>query len=410
MSDKKRSFLNDYEKFRALLRPVFFLGSYTIDEFLKLEELGIKKTQYQNYKIIAEDIIEKLSSHKENNKSALKYDVEQFEKNYNYLSESYFIKSLTPLEAGITISILLMLNISDGYEESELIELLYGQEEKTVKSKIRSMEDNGLITRCGSKYRIIDNPLLDLSNRDFQMLLYFVDFQKSRIYPNCFGAFLYSSMCRIYEKRFSCEYESPFVLKCNYLGNILDDEIQWELLRAIYAHKTVSFRYRLNRNNTVKDIIPCRLLTEDQLNRVYLMGIRRTSRGDKKRFYRLDKISYLEITGEQPDNYTDEYVKSFYIESMQDSFSNIPVSSQKQTLLKLKYVSSMENEIRRQFSSVTFDKQHHIAEVLVKTDDNVLNPWLRYHAGTIEILNDCSIKAELDQEMQEMKKLYGIIS
>ena len=128
MSDNKnRSFLSEYETFRSLLRTIFFFGSFTIDDFLLLEDLNIKKTQYQNYKIIAEDIIERLSSHKEHSKTALKYDVEQFADNYNELVESFFIKTLTSLEAGMTIAILLRLSSSEWCTDKELYDFFDDQ-------------------------------------------------------------------------------------------------------------------------------------------------------------------------------------------------------------------------------------------------------------------------------------------
>ena len=413
MSDNKnRSFLSEYETFRSLLRTIFFFGSFTIDDFLLLEDLNIKKTQYQNYKIIAEDIIERLSSHKEHSKTALKYDVEQFADNYNELVESFFIKTLTSLEAGMTIAILLRLSSSEWCTDKELYDFFDDQNEKTVKIKVQAMIENGLIIAEGFKYRIADNPLRDLSKKDFQRLLCFVDFQKSRIYPNCFGAFLFSVMRRLYERRYSCIYESPFVMKCNHLGNILDDEIQWDLIQAILLRKTVSFQYKntINTNREIRDMIPIKLVTEGQQNRVYLFGIRRTSRGDKKRFYRLDKISRLEITGCMPDQYAEDYMQEVYRTALQYSFSHIPISEQNTTVLELSFDPCMRTELERQFSCITFDDERHIAAITVQAKDNVLNPWLRAYADKVKILNDCPIKDKFEEEMREMKKLYGIVS
>ncbi len=355
MSDaKNRSFLSEYEKFRTLLRTIFFFGSFTVDDFLLLEDLGIRKTQYQNYKIIAEDIIERLSSHREKSKAALKYDVEQFEMNYNDLSESYFIKTLTPLEASMTIVVLLTLGRKEACSESELYNPFQNQDEKTIKAKLNTMIENELITFDGSQYRIAENPLNTLTQQDFLRLLCFVDFQKNRIYPNCFGSFLFSIMCHLYERFFSCPYESPFVMKSNHLGNILDDEIQWGLLQAIHTRQTVSFLYKSNRNtlHDIKDMIPCMLITEGQQNRVYLFGIRRTSRGDRKRFYRLDKISELQSTGNIPEHYSETYLQSFYHESIQHSFSHIPISEQNDTVLELSFDPCMRRELERQFNCI----------------------------------------------------------
>lgn len=412
--DKNRSFLNEYEKFRTLLRTVFFYGSFTIDDFLKLESLGIKKGQFQNYKIIAEDIIDKLSSHKEKRKDALKYDVEQFEMNYNYLSESFYIKTLGAFEANLTIAIMLLLSLSEGVTKTKLYDLLNGQEEKTVAARIDTMLDNGLIAYDNGRYRIVENPLNALSKKDFLRLLTFIDFQKNRIYPTCFGSFLFSSMLHLYEQLFHCTYESPFVMKSNHLGNILDDEIQWKLLTAISLRKTVSFQYEKpsGNNNEIHDIIPYRLLTEGQQNRVYLFGIRRKASGGKKRFYRLDKISHLSISGNIPENDSDSYIQGVYQSAMTELFSHVPVTNDKlgSTELLLAFDPCMRSELERQFSCITIDDQAHTAKIMVKANDNVLNPWLRAHADTVKILNDCPIKTAFDTEMQELKKRYGIIS
>ena len=409
---KNRSFLSEYEKFRSLLRTVFFFGSFTIDDFLEIEDLDIGKTQYQNYKTIAEDIIDKLSSHREKNKAALKYDVEQFEANYNDLSESFFLKTLTPLEAGMTITVLLKLSHTEGCSESELFDLFEALDEKTVKLKLRSMVNNGLVLYDGSKYRIAVHSLNTLSQQEFLRLLCFVDFQKSRIYPNCFGAFLFSTLRRLYEREYSCTYESPFVIKSNHLGNILDDEIQWDLLQAILSRKAVAFQYRINRNsfNRITDMIPYKLVTEGQQNRVYLFGIRRTSQGDKKRFYRLDKISQLKITGTIPEKYSEAYMQSFYQDAIQYSFSHIPISEAEIVRLELAFDPEMRNELLRQFCCISIDDKTHIATVSVRANDNAMNPWLRAYADKIKILNDCPVKERFAKEIQEMKKLYGIVS
>ena len=182
-SDKNRSFFTDYEKFRKFLKINFYYNSLS-SEGIKdyIDEINSNST-YSQYRNNAESTSNgKMSFPKYNRKKSIKYDVNQFESDYNVLADSFRLKTLTSFEAIISIYILLFL--SQGGKTKNEIDNLFNTKSgdtKSISNKLSNMLTYGLIYKEGHKYFLNNSYFSDLDNSELLKLTNYVDFMKAII-------------------------------------------------------------------------------------------------------------------------------------------------------------------------------------------------------------------------------------
>jgi predicted DNA-binding transcriptional regulator YafY len=400
--NKNRSFLTDFENFREFLKVNFdycSLSSEKIGDYI--EKIG--KTKYNEYKNKAEYIGSKrIVFPKINGKKAFKYDLNQFESDYNELADSFQLKTLTAYEANCIIYLLVLL-YDNPMSANDILDKLNLDDRKTVDKHLKNMSEYGLLEKNKSVYSVPENPFRNMDEDTLLKILNYVDFMKNIISPQALGYFLFNSIKGIYEAKTGKDYLSPFQFRYSHLANILDDDVMWTLLNAIHQRKLISYTYR---DKSQKTICPVKIFTENEYNRIYLFGINQFGR---IKILRISKMYNTEILKKEniSEEQFSEYLKKYEC-IKKYSFSGKLDSVNKCEKVRLKfYKMNTKKQIAHDFGSVEFIGNN-IAEVTI-AKKNMIIPWLRSNLGQVEVLDE-ELSAILKNDIMEMKKIYGIIS
>lgn len=414
MSEKKnRSFFHDdsYEKFRYFLKLNFYYC--TLSKEQQAENINpIGPTKYSYYKDIIEMIASgKIAFPKYNKKKAFKYDVSQFESDYNVLANSFQLRTTTPLETCLTIHILSIL-VDNPMTIEKIKEKIINSNEAdgekssaTIENKVKKMHKYGLISFENKKYYVDKNIFYSMDEDLLLKLLNMADFMKNLVYPEVSGYNLFDIMKKVYEDRICEDYYSPFQFKYSHLLNILDDGVLWMLIEAIEKKQYISFNYDGKKRER---IIPVKLFTENEYSRRYLFAVKPFRNSFKIFIFRLSKIYDLKVMKKEKSISDEEFKKyrDIYESEKGYSFSGKLDSSAGREVIRLKYKGRLKKQIMRDFSCVKFEKGN-IAEVVV-TNKKMVIPYLRANMGLIETTDE-ELSQKINSEIEEMKKIYGII-
>ena len=102
----------------------------------------------------------------------------------------------------------------------------------------------------------------------------------------------------------------------------------------------------------------------------------------------------------------EEYLEKYKSEK-EYSFLGKMDSSKNTDTLEIKYKKKMKEQLKRDFECIEFGKNN-TATVTVK-NKKMMIPYLRANMGLIETTNE-EISGKIKSEIEEMKKIYGIIS
>lgn len=405
--ERNRSFFKEdtYETFRKFLKINFYyctLSQKQQSEYVKY----IGTTQYNHYRGIIERISEgKISFKKYNKKKAFKYDVSQFTSDYNVLANSFQLKTITASQTCLTIYILCVLAKSSLTRKGIVAAIADGIDEKTIVSRIKSMKEAGLISYDGEKYFIEESIFYSMDESLLLRLLNMVDFMKNLVYPEALGYNLFDIIKKIYDDRLCVDYYSPFQFKYSHLANILDDNVLWSLIEAIEERQYISFTYK---NEKKERIIPVKLFTENEYARRYLFAVKKFGNNYKKFIFRLSEIYNIKVMEKEVSVSEEEFEKllEMYETESGYSFSGKIAPSSKTVPIKLRYKGRLKNQIERDFSNVKFEKGN-TAEILIKNKKMII-PYLRSNMQLIQSTDE-ELSQQVNSEIMEMKKLYGII-
>ena len=400
---KDRSSMKDFESFRIYLKKIYEYCSFNADDFKNLD-VEIGKSKYSDYKnkamSLSKSKVEEQKIGKKRN--VLKYDVNQFESSYNFLSNAYFFKTLTANKIESILFIISYLATNGEASIEKIKEILQESEERNVELIVKDCVESGIIYRDeNKKYKIkgIDEKFTNPKNQ--LKILNFVDFMKDFIYPNAFGYYLFEDLKYIYEKS-NGEYISPFQIKNQYSANILDEEVLWKIITSKIEKKYISFEYK---NKLYKRVNAIKIIVEKQKHRMYLFAYCPNDKNKPEKIFRISKIYKAEISNDFVEE-DEKVLEEKYIEYEKDAFRGIPVSSTEKISITFKFKGGLRSEIKDCFSSVEISDN--VAKITV-SDLKTVIPWFKSHMGLVEIMDNQQLKEILDEEIKEMKKLYGVV-
>lgn len=408
---KNRSFFQakTYEDFRRFLKINFYYCSLSQEQqalFIK----AIGTTRYNEFKNITESFAgEKIEFPKINSRKAFRYNISQLESDYNVLADSFQLKTLTSFDACLTIFIILLLTDKE-LRSSDIIKRagdIYPEiDVKTVNDKLKHMYEYGMISINDRKYCHTENSFYSVDTSLLLKLTNMADFMKNLVYPNVAGYDLFAVLKSIYEERTGKAYLSPFQFKYSHLANILDDNVLWTLEEAISDRKYVYFDY----NGKKKEkLIPVKIFTENEYNRCYLFAVKKFRNSFKFFVFRLSSIYNLKCTA-IADEITEEdherFLEAYNSEKKYSFFGKIDSSDGTDTV-ELKYKRGLRSQLERDFNCIRFGKNC-TALVTVKSK-RMMIPYLRANMGHIQTTDE-ELVGILNEDIEEMKKNYGIIS
>lgn len=421
---KNRSFfkLDSFEKFRKFMKLNFYYNSISLYQLNGDTEMydytdkhieKIVKEKYNDYiRIVKKIAEEKITFPRIERKQTIKYSVSQFDSNYNDLANSFQLKTIPAHRTCITIFILCLLS-NGSMTKKKIMDNCYGDNTSlTITERINAMCEYGLISKDeGNNYSLNKNILYSIDDKLLLRLLNMTDFMKNLIYPEVSGYNLFNLLKKVYEDKTGKDYCSPFQFKYSHLATILDNNVLWTLIEAIEKRKLISFDYNGQKR---KNILPVKIFTENEYDRQYLFAV--YPRSSKIQIIRLSEIYNLKINA-TPITISDEGYNKYlelYENEKKYSFSGkiYNQKGKKPCTVRLIYKKNkpgLKAQIEHDFGNVQFLKENneHIAVVKLK-DKTMIKPYLRANMGIIKTTDE-ELSKEIDEEIEEMKKIYGII-
>lgn len=139
----------------------------------------------------------------------------------------------------------------------------------TVRRWLQGLEEYGYAARAGRRYRLRENPLSGLSEREVWMLYCYVRFVSGVTCPRVAGSFLLRTLEReLFRRGQESPAESPFLLRHSVNRSIFDEDLLCRLMEAMGRHLTVE----LIREEDTLLVQPAALRVDGRLGRWYLLA------------------------------------------------------------------------------------------------------------------------------------------
>lgn len=410
---KARDFVSDYNKIRCILRDIFIYGCFTVDDF---ERKGISKSKYnQDKKKIMAFLDDRYINFQTiNGKRALYFDTNMFTATCNYLIDSFMMKSFVDTEAIWIIKLLQIFSDEAKMLNSKGILETVGDETDitTLYRRLKMMVENGYLCekmeKGEMKYYISKDIFENLDDEEIEKIIIAVDFFKNIKYPATCGGFLQDTLKRYMELRTgeAYMYESPFLIKHNHFSHVLDDDILWGILPAIYNRNNIKLTYIKNNQQTEVCTNPLKIIADEKYGRRYLFAVK----DEKANIFRLDRISNIALGSEkfqlpQADFFEEQLGKSF-------TGATLPLSGNThKVVLRIKedVLEKIKGEINI-YKVSFYNNDEYIVELDVNNPTE-LKPWLRTYMGKVMVVptEDSTLAQEMQQELEQWRKKYEFV-
>lgn len=157
----------------------------------------------------------------------------------------------------------------------------------TVRRWLQSLEEYGYAVRAGRRYRLCENPLSGLSEREVWQLYCYVRFASGVTWPRVVGSFLLRTLEReLFRRGQEPPAESPFLLRHSVNRSVFDEELLCRLMEAMGRHLTVE----LIREEDTLLVQPVALRVDGKLGRWYLLA-----KGDRPLLMRVSSIRDVKL-------------------------------------------------------------------------------------------------------------------
>lgn len=422
---KQRDFIGKYETVRYILRRMFYNGSFTADDFLKM---GIKKSKfhqyYRNIKSVMNGCI--TEQRLENGKKMEHIENDIFASQQNNLLDIYTIKTFTEKGAFLALALMQIFGTdsdipAEGLALSEVADKLLQTadesvqdeiEVRTLERKLKEFADYRYVATKKVKQRAMyqraENLLNLLSDTELNQLAMTADFFQNCLHPSVCGKYLLDTVCRNQRERSLDEYRSIFLWKHMHMGQVLDDELLWDLVTAMSNHQMVSFAYQFTQEFV--QIFPHKIIVDEAYGRRYLFGINLYENANTPLLYRLDKMSGLKAEACKSDM-NHEIAEKYYQEGIRHSFHQNTIFFEKPKSVRLAFQKDVQEQVLKRFPDAVctpYDAEHFETVVFVNSAKE-LKPWLRQFLGQIWVVeSDENLEKEMQIEWMQWRKAYGI--
>lgn len=417
-TEKQRDFIKNFSEILEFLRTIFFYGCYTQADYKKL---GISKTSYYQFvanlrSVMGEYITDvKLS----NGQKAIAFRKDMFAEPHNALLELYSIKSFTTMQIFTALAIMqIICQSEDAFTAADVKEYFNEKDEpsdRTIERCLNHLTEQGFLT-CSRRvnkhfYTLSPDPFSDFSDTQFFALAAAADFHRNAIPPATCGHYLLDYIKRRMNEEYAADYDSFFLFKHYHLGQILDDNVLWELLQAIEKQEMVSFQYKVKATLDITNIYPCRIIVNEETGRLYLFGINLYENRNEPVLYRLDKIRTPKPIGKPEKAFSPEEIHHIYETALSYSFTGVCCRQEQLSCVVLAYHKDLQHHVQQYFPDATSEElEPDWLKVTVSVNFfSELKPWLFRNYGKIRILEAPEdALAEFEQDIRDWRELYGI--
>ena len=414
-SNEKSEFITHYDNILPLLKKIFFYGSYSCGD-LVAEDICGKTKYYESMRKLTYIFGDMLEEHTNSaGEKTMHLRTNHFENPHRAFLRFFALKSFTSIRKLLYICYILYqlgergaLSPAELITAAELEDFGVGDDvdtSNTIRRAMHDMEENGLLVRVTrGKYALAHPTCADLCEGEETPpvgLLRLIDLG-TNIFPlSVCGSGLLLKLAP--------GYQSPFLFKFRYIGQVFNDEKIRQLLWYIQERCPVCVKYS---NGDLRCLVPWRIITDRETGRQYVFMVYAGEGDYSDLLLRLDRIRNI-----RPETYAcavpdGEELARRYAEALQYSFTGNSVSLDRPPVTgTLLFDNAAEAIVRQRFPACCpEDAGNGRSRVRIQVNSLIeLKPWLRIHMNGIRLIEsaDDTVR-ELDEEWIHWRKMYGL--
>lgn len=425
-------FIKHYNIIRTILRDVFLYGCFSREGLEGKSKVSSRKISYEIRRIqqYVESEFIKTDRDGRNKLLALTYDA--IRNTENFLVKTYMTKSFTPSDLILYFNLLMVINNSEEpccFREIE--EKLIGEgiisydniSSKTIERKLEEMCSSLGALNCETfkrtkHYSVAEDILKDLDNEEVADLVTAAALLKNILFPVTTGYYCEQSLRDYaqYERNLELNCKDDFQYKSLHFHPVIEEEILWQLLKAIDEKKYIRLDYDLpkskRKGNKQELLRPYKIRYDINCGRFYLVSYAGQNRCV---ISRLDRIETVEII---KDTYETSKLSETYQRDMEHSWSSVPIGSTgkaEKVKLEITITEPQENYIiDRIKGEVPHCKIERVGEGcyhvdLLVNDSLEMVPWVRSYSGYIKVIQGRAVIKKIAEDWKEMLENYGTV-
>ena len=400
-----------YERCRNFIRSITIYSYRSRQEYA---EIGINNRTYDDYKRILSDCIKQgfIEESFNGKEKRTRFNADMYKSSYNYLVNTYFIKSL-PNNAFYYIIILQILSEGASLLSNEIEDAIYKENDdkqleistSAVYRALCELTDSGLLktnkVKNKSYYQLADNILDQLTAKELQELYNAVSFFTNVSLLSVPGYYLANTISQYMEsKKAACLEKDSFwqYRFCNY-SKIVDDEVIYIILQAIENKKSLKISY----GNTIKStmLVPEALSTDYPYGRTYMLTAEREVK-------KVEKITKLQVVSPKKaiKPAASQKVKKPAAKKLDLIFTFNATDDERE-------VTAIKHRLQQEAAwmhCTELDKEHYRYTATVQ-DAFSLVPWIRTFHKYVSLGSDTDtvVKERLEKDKMEALQKYGFI-
>ena len=338
----------------------------------------------------------------------IRFNADMYKSSYNYLVNTYFIKSL-PNNAFYYIIILQILSEGASLLSNEIEDAIYKENDdkqleistSAIYRALCELTDSGLLqtnkVKSKSSYQLADNILDQLTAKELQELYNAVSFFTNVSLLSVPGYYLANTIAQYMESQgTACPEKDSFwqYRLCNY-SKIVDDEVIYIILQAIENKNSLKISYGENNQSIL--LVPEALSTDYPYGRTYLHTT-------KSVVYKVENITeiqikdkYGQITKKAPKSASKKLDLIFTFKETDDEREVTDIKHRLQNEAAWMHCTELDNKHYRYTATVQ--------------DPFSFIPWIRSFHKYISLGcdTDTAVKERLEKDKLEALQKYGII-
>lgn len=426
-------FIKHYNIIRSILRDVFLYGCFSREGLEDKRKVSSRKISYEIRRIqqyVEEEFI-KVDRDGRYKLLSLTYDA--IRNTENFLVKTYMTKSFTRTDLLLYFYLLMVLNYAQeslcfkDIEEKLIGEGLISYDDissKTIERKLQEMSLSQGILQCSSikrtkHYGIAEDILKELDDNEVLELLKVVALYKNIIFPVTVGYYSEQALMDYvkYERKIDLDIKDYFQYKNLHFHPVIEEEILWRLLKAIYHRKLVTLNYELPSGSgggktMITAVKPYKIRYDIQCGRFYLVSYDSSNRCIVSRLDRIENVDILK------EGYEINNLPILYKRDMKYSWSSVALGEGKfpevvklEVIIDEKKESYIIEKIKSEALNSTVIKTaegvYYIT--LIVNDSMEIIPWLRSYSGYIRVIEGNWLNKRLNEDWKEMLEGYGAL-
>lgn len=411
----KSEFIKDYDRILPLLKNIFFYGSYSRSD-LAMEGICGKSKYYESVsmlKYMFGDLLEEQTNR--TGEKALHLRTDHFENPQRAFLRFFAFKSFTSTRRLLFICyIWQQIGYRGALSPAELIASVeradFGGADgvdigNTVRRLLKNMTKKGLLFRCADgRYTIAHPACADVCGGEAKhdvRLLRLIDLGTNLFPLSVCGSSLLLKL--------DSGYQSPFMFKFRYIGQVFNDEIIRQLLWYMHERRPICVEHIRGRLHC---LLPWRIITDRQTGRQYVFTEYLGTGNCPDLMLRLDRIRSVSPETAPCAVPDDEELTRRYADALRYSFTGTTVSLGKPPVTgTLLFDNDAEAIVRQRFPACQpEDAGNGRSRVRIQVNSlTELKPWLRIHMNHIWLTeSDDNTVRELEEERIRWRKMYGL--